>query len=284
MFDHLHGLLRSSKSACGRSATRAISAVSLLVSLFALTLSTAPVIAPITGCRNNASFDPASAGTFFPLHRGSSWTYRIVDKSQAVTEIVTDRALGAGHIDKLKAAGEAVLESANINGGDRESTFLYVMEDGYLSRVSSVGVPAWASYERRFLPQYLRPGLTWTNTLFPFGRFPAAFHVTQTHRTFLEAGDVVVLAGRFSGCIRIETDAVYGPPRKDGVLHLKYVDWYAPNVGLVKTRVLKSRWFSDSEVAHLELLTFADSSAGGATRLSNAVSAPNPIVQKESFH
>src|SRR6202022_4197921 len=256
----LHGLLRSSKSACGRSATRAISAVSLLVSLFALTLSTAPVIAPITGCRNNASFDPASAGTFFPLHRGSSWTYRIVDKSQAVTEIVTDRALGAGHIDKLKAAGEAVLESANINGGDRESTFLYVMEDGYLSRVSSVGVPAWASYERRFLPQYLRPGLTWTNTLFPFGRFPAAFHVTQTHRTFLEAGDVVVLAGRFSGCIRIETDAVYGPPRKDGVLHLKYVDWYAPNVGLVKTRVLKSRWFSDSEVARLELLTFADSS------------------------
>jgi len=284
MFDHLHGLLRSSKSACGRSATRAISAVSLLVSLFALTLSTAPVIAPITGCRNNASFDPASAGTFFPLHRGSSWTYRIVDKSQAVTEIVTDRALGAGHIDKLKAAGEAVLESANINGGDRESTFLYVMEDGYLSRVSSVGVPAWASYERRFLPQYLRPGLTWTNTLFPFGRFPAAFHVTQTHRTFLEAGDVVVPAGRFSGCIRIETDAVYGPPRKDGVLHLKYVDWYAPNVGLVKTRVLKSRWFSDSEVARLELLTFADSSAGGATRLSNAVSAPNPIVQKESFH
>ena len=284
MFDHLHGLLRSSKSACGRSATRAISAVSLLVSLFALTLSTAPVIAPITGCRNNASFDPASAGTFFPLHRGSSWTYRIVDKSQAVTEIVTDRALGAGHIDKLKAAGEAVLESANINGGDRESTFLYVMEDGYLSRVSSVGVPAWASYERRFLPQYLRPGLTWTNTLFPFGRFPAAFHVTQTHRTFLEAGDVVVPAGRFSGCIRIETDAVYGPPRKDGVLHLKYVDWYAPNVGLVKTRVLKSRWFSDSEVARLELLTFADSSTGGATRLSNAVSAPNPIVQKESFH
>ena len=279
MFDHLHGLLCSGKSACGRSATRTISAVSL----FVLALSTAPVIAPITGCRNNASFDPASAGTFFPLHRGSSWTYRIVDKSQAVNEIVTDRALGAGHIDTLKTAGEAVSESADVNGSYRESTFLYVMEDGYLSRVSSVGVPAWASYERRFLPQYLKPGLTWTNSFFPFGRFPAAFHIVQTHRTFLEAGDVVVPGGRFSGCIRIETDAVYGPPRKDGVRHLKYVDWYAPNVGLVKTRVLKSRWFSDSEIARLELLTFADSSPGAATRLSNAVSAPNPIVEKESF-
>ncbi len=280
MFNHFLGLLCSCKSACERSATRTIRAVSL----FVLVLSTAPVIALITGCRNNASFDPASAGTFFPLHRGSSWTYRIVDKSQAVTEIVTDRALGAGHIDTLKAAGEAVSESAKINGGDRTSTFLYVMEDGYLSRVSSVGVPAWASYERRFLPQYLKPGLTWTNSLFPFGRFSAAFHIMQTHRTFLEARDVVVPAGRFSGCIRIETDAVYGPPRKDGVLHLKYVDWYAPNVGLVRTRVLKSRWLSESEVAHLELLTFEDSSTSGATRLSNGASVPNPMVQKESFH
>jgi len=278
MFNHFLGSLCSRKSACERSATRTIRAVSL----FVLALSTAPVIAPIMGCRNNASFDPASAGTFFPLHRGSSWSYRIIDKNQAINEIVTDRALGAGHIDTLKAAGEAVSESANINGG--KSTFLYVMEDGYLTRVSSVGVPAWASYERRFLPQFLKPGLTWTNTLFPFGRFPLAFHITQTHRTFLEAGDVVVPAGRFSGCVRIETDAVYGPPRKDGVLHLKYVDWYAPNVGLVKTRVLKSRWFSESEVARLELLTFADSSTGGATRLSNAASAPNPTVQKESFH
>jgi hypothetical protein len=170
-----------------------------------------------------------------------------------------------------------------MNGGS-ESTFLYVMEEGYLTRVSSVGVPVWASYERRFLPKYLKPGLTWSNSVFPFGRFRGAFYIKQTHRTFLEADDVVVPAGRFSGCIRIETDAVYGPPRKDGVLHLEYVDWYAPNVGLVKTRVLKRRWFSDKEVARLELLAFADSSTGGATRLSNAASAPNPIVQKESLH
>jgi hypothetical protein len=280
MFDHLHGSFRSRKSACGRSATRIVRVVSLLV----LAFLTAPVVVSITGCRNNASFDPASTGTFFPLHRGSSWTYRIVDKNLATNQIVTDRALGAGHIDTLKAAGEAVSESANMNGGGSESTFLYVMEDGYLTRVSSVGVPVWASYERRFLPQYLKPGLTWSNSVFPFGRFRGAFYIKQTHRTFLEAGDVVVPAGHFSGCIRIETDAVYQPPRKDGVLHLKYVDWYAPNVGLLKTRVLRSGWFSDSEIARLELLTFADSSTSGATRLSNAASAPSPMVQKESFH
>jgi hypothetical protein len=274
MFDHLRGSFRSRKSAC-RSATRIVRAVSV----FVLALSTAPLM----GCRNRASFDPAAAGTFFPLHRGSSWTYRIIDKKQAINGIVTDRALGAGHIDTLKAAGEAVSESANMNGGS-ESTFLYVMEDGYLTRVSSVGIPVWASYERRFLPQYLKPGLTWSNSVFPFGRFRGAFYIKQTHRTFLQAGDVVVPAGRFSGCIRIETDAVYGPPRKDGVLHLKYVDWYAPNVGLVKTGVLKSGWFSDSEVARLELVTFADSSTSGATSLSNAASAPDPMVQKESFH
>jgi uncharacterized protein DUF3108 len=280
MFDHLRGSFRSRKSDSGRSATRTIRAVSF----FVLALSTAPVVAPITGCRNNASFDAATAGTFFPLHRGSSWTYRIVDKNLATNQIVTDRALGAGHIDTLKAAGEAVSESANMNSGGSESTFLYVIEDGYLTRVSSVGVPVWASYERRFLPKYLKPGLTWSNSVFPFGRFRGAFYIKQTHRTFLEAGDVAVPAGRFSGCIRIETDAVYQPPRKDGVLHLKYVDWYAPNVGLVKTQVLKSGWFAHPEVARLELLTFADPSAVGATRLSNAASAPNRVVQKESLH
>ena len=275
MFDHLRGSFRSRRSAC-RSATRIVRAVSV----FVLALSTAPLM----GCQNNAPFDPASAGTFFPLHRGSRWTYRIIDKNLATNQIVTDRALGAGHIDTLKAAGEAVSESANMNAGGSESTFLYVMEDGYLTRVSSVGIPVWASYERRFLPQYLKPGLTWSNSVFPFGRFRGAFYIKQTHRTFLQAGDVVVPAGRFSGCIRIETDALYGPPRKDGVLHLKYVDWYAPNVGLVETRVLKGGWFSDSEVARLELVTFADSSTSGATSLSNAASAPSPMVQKESFH
>src|SRR5229473_6810186 len=99
MFNHFLGSLCSRKSAGGRSATR----TSRAVSLFVLALSTAPVIAPIMapimGCRNNASFDPASAGTFFPLHRGSRWRYRIIDKNQAINEIVTDRALGAGHID-----------------------------------------------------------------------------------------------------------------------------------------------------------------------------------------
>src|SRR5713101_1511981 len=163
MFNHFLGSLCSRKSACERSATRTIRAVSL----FVLALSTAPVIAPIMGCRNNASFDPASAGKFFPLHRGSSWSYRIIDKNQAINETVTDRVIGAGHIDALKAAGEAVSESANINGG--KSTFLYVMEDGYLTRVSSVGVPSWASYERRFLPQFLKPVTSW----FPLDVSPA---------------------------------------------------------------------------------------------------------------
>src|SRR5260370_33575557 len=154
MLKHFIGSLCSRKSACERSATRTIRAVSL----FVLALSTASVIARIRGCRHKASSDPASGGTFFPLRRGSSWSYRIIDKNQAINEIVTDRALGAGHIDTLKAAGEAVSESANINGG--KSTFLYVMEDGYLTRGSHIGVPAWASYQRRVPPPFLEPGLT----------------------------------------------------------------------------------------------------------------------------
>ena len=97
MFDHLHCLLRSRRSVCRRSAARTVRAVSLFVLAFAT--------ATLMGCRSDASFDPASAGTFFPLRRGSSWTYRMVDKNQVTSEIVTDRAMGAGALALLGQAG-----------------------------------------------------------------------------------------------------------------------------------------------------------------------------------
>jgi hypothetical protein len=60
----------------------------------------------------------------------------------------------------------------------------------------------------------------------------------------------------FSNCIRIETEAVYSDSssKQDGVRKLRYLDWYAPNVGLVKTSGLFG-----SETARVELLSFVDS-------------------------
>jgi hypothetical protein len=243
--------------------------------------------APLTGCHSKASFDPALAGAFFPLHPDSSWTYRIIDKSQGATDIVTDRVAGRRHIEIVtnrgvgrahlnarKVFGESVSEDSSLYGASK-SPMLYVSEDGYINRVSGPDGRSWIVFEERgFLPQLLKPGLTWSNTLFPFGNLPGAFHAVQRHRSFFEAGDVVVPAGHFPGCIRIETEAVYrhSSSKEEGARRLRYLDWYAPNVGLVKTLVLQSGFFG-SEIARVELLSFVDSRVKVASHWSKTESA-----------
>src|SRR6266446_310975 len=233
----------------------------------------------LTSCQNKAPFDPRLAGTFFPLHPGSTWTYRVVDKNLGTTNIITDRAVDKQLISNVKPGGEAVSEGPPSGGAPR-STILYVTEGGYINRVSVDG-PTWIRFEEaKFLPQLLKPDLTWSNSLFPFGHLGAAFHIEQYHRTFLESGDVVVPAGRFPGCIRIETEAEYqrNIPQSAPSLRLRYIDWYAANVGLVRTVVSKGRFFH-SEIARVELLSFAKSPVEAAARSSQAASIPRVPTQ-----
>lgn len=239
-------------------------------------LGVAVALVSLAGCQKRASFDPALAGAFFPLRPGSSWTYRFTDKSRNTTEIITDRVIGIEHLASPKAAGEVVSEYSGPDGTGA-STNIYVVEGGYITR---------ASTERQFLPRLLKPDLTWSNSLFPFGDLANPFQVLQKHHTFLEPDEVVVPAGRFSGCIRIETDAVY--QRKslehNGSQQFRYLDWYAPNVGLVKTLFLmKSGFFGfETEISRLELLKFAESPVLVTSRSPKAeASMPSPRPTEE---
>jgi hypothetical protein len=273
MFDDLPLSRYSAKATQGRYMTT----IRKASFLFALVLAAAQ----LTSCKNKAPFDPRLAGAFLPLNPGSTWTYRVVDKNLGITNIITDRAVDKQLISNVKAGGEAVSEGS-VSGGASKSTILYVIEGGYINRVSVDG-PAWIRFEeKRFLPQLLKPGLSWSNSLFPFGHLYGAFHVVQYHRTFLESGDVVVPAGRFSGCIRIETEAEYQRNLFQSApsLRLRYIDWYAPNVGLVRTVVSKGGFFN-SEVARVELLSFAKSSVEVAARSSQAGSMPRVPMSRE---
>ena len=118
------------------------------------------------------------------------------------------------------------------------------------------------------LPQYLWPDREWSNTLYPFENSPENFlKITETHRSFLEADEVVVPAGRFTDCIRIETEALYESPM--GVGQKRYfLDWYAPDVGLVKTLVLSGGPYG-REITRIELLRFAKSQETVAFDLSH---------------
>jgi hypothetical protein len=273
MFDDLRLSRYSAKANQGRY----MNTIRRASFLFALALAAAQ----LTSCQNKAAFDPGLAGTFFPLHPGSTWTYRVVDKNLGTTNIITDRAMDKQLINTAKTGGEAVSEGS-VSGGAPKSTILYVIEGGYINRISADGPTLIRFEEKRFLPQLLKPDLTWSNSLFPFGHLGAAFHIEQYHRTFLESGDVVVPAGRFPGCIRIETEAEYQRNSSHSVpsLRLRYIDWYAPNVGLVRTVVFKGGFFN-SEVARVELLSFAKSPVEAAARSSQAASMPRVPVREK---
>jgi hypothetical protein len=210
----------------------------------------------LSGCQRK-SFDPALAGEFFPLRPGLSWTYRIIDKSRGTTHIFTDRVIGRTQVGKGEGADEVESEYSGPSG-TLNSSMIYVPEGGYLTRQSRIDKSAQVTLaEKGFLPQLLKPDLTWSNSLVLFDEQPDIFHAVQTHRTFFDTKTVEVPAGHFSGCIRIETMALYQNDLPDGPLplKLKYLDWYAPHVGLVKTLVEQNGFFA-SELARVELVKF----------------------------
>jgi len=242
--------------------------------LVCLTFST-----PLLGCHGkSAQFDPALARDFFPLARDSVWTYRVNSKSQRTTYVVTDKAMGEKYVPSLNITGEVVEEYYNMDrGGTRP--IVYITKNGYWTRLSGldyskedIEAPAWGrSEEGEFMPAILMPGANWKSQIFPFGHMPGSFDIRQLHRTFFEPADIVVPAGHFTGCVRIETEALYegGSYAKIGKpLRLIYEDYYAPHVGLVKTLALEGT-IHGHEVERVELIRFL------APRPSTALTSPH---------
>ncbi len=227
-----------------------------------LSLAIALAIASLMGC------NPGKAGpgtNYFPLTPKSTWTYQIVSKSQLTRYQITDRVIGEKYVPSLKVTGSVVDESYSLSrGGTRP--LVYYAKDGYISRLSAldydqkkIEAPSWGrSEEAQFLPLRLLPNLTWSNVIFPYGHLSGAFDINQTHHTFAEDKEVSVPAGRFAGCIRIETLAIYeggAYTRNRQQLKLAYIDWYAPNVGLIRTVALQGGP-KGPEMERVELVSF----------------------------
>jgi hypothetical protein len=158
-------------------------------------------------------------------------------------------------------------------GGTRP--IVYVTKNGYWTRLSGldyskedIQAPAWGrSEEGEFMPAILTPGIDWSSKIFPFGHLPGSFDIRQRHHTFFEPAEVVVPAGHFTGCMRIETDAMYegGSYDKMGkTLRLVYEDYYAPHVGLVKTLALEDS-SRGHELERVELIRFLPAKASKAS-------------------
>ncbi len=224
-------------------------------------------IASLEGCKTG---NIGSGTNYFPLTPNSTWTYQIVAKSQGTQYQITDRVIGVKYVPALKITGSVVDETYSLErGGIRP--LVYYAKDGYIARLSALDydqktilAPSWGrSEEAQFLPLQLAPNLNWTNVIFPYGNLSGSFNINQSHHTFVETKEIETPAGRFNNCIRIETQAKYEGgmyARKKQQLQLTYLDWYAPNVGLIRTVTLEGGP-NGPEMDRVELLRFNVTSA-----------------------
>jgi hypothetical protein len=217
-----------------------------------------------SGCQSGQwPVDPSAV--FFPLKPNMMWMYRVESKSQQREYIITDTVVGEQYVPALKVTGAVVQEFYNLDRAGLRP-IVYTQKGGYLTRLSGLDYekdrivpPAWGrSIEEDFLPERLTPDTVWQNKVFPYGQLPGGFDVAQHHRSFIAGGTVTVPAGHYTGCIRIETLAEYeggAYAQRHEVMKLAYEDWYAPNVGLIRT-IAYEGGPRGPEMERVELLRF----------------------------
>jgi DUF3108-like len=200
------------------------------------------------GCNSPVKPGNASAPNFFPLGKNFTWTYQVDSKSQQQKYIVVDKVRGEEYVPALKMSAEVVDEFTSMRRGGLRPVIYYQTADGYLTRLSGldysgnkITTPPWGrSEEDKFLPSLLMPDRTWDNLILPYGHLNGSPEIAQHHHSFIESKTIQVPAGAFTGCIRIETNAAYSGGLTTG-RHMKlyYLDWYAPNIGLVRSLTLE---------------------------------------------
>jgi hypothetical protein len=230
----------------------------------------------LSACKSAGEWKADPTADFFPLKPNTVWTYKVASKSQRANYVVTDRVIGSQYVPALRITGLVVEEFYNLDRAGLRP-IIYQETDGYITRLSGldyaanqIKAPAWGrSEEKNFMPDHLAPNLVWKNTLFPYGKLPGSFDITQAHQSFMEPAEVIVPAGHFHNCIRIETLAHYEGGQyavQKQNLNLTYEDWYAPNVGLVRT-VAYQGGPAGAEMERVELTRF-DTVAPSATQES----------------
>ena len=231
----------------------------------------------LSGCSHPAG--ESGRPDFFPLHSEDTWVYEVARPLRNVRSRMTVRVRDERYIGALGRRCRLVDESyeseetpfdvpdSDLTTKPEVYPVAYCHKDGFLHRTLSleyhghelrdVGL---GSNEERFLPEGLGGDLAWDSltTAYDLGG-GNGYGVRQTHHAVLEPAAVDVPAGRFTGCVRVDTVALQAG-RRDGrddgeALVLYYTDWYAPNVGLVRTRQ-SNRPDGGPPVAQIELLAY----------------------------
>ncbi|MGH7857734.1 MAG: hypothetical protein ACREQY_10430, partial [Candidatus Binatia bacterium] len=210
----------------------------------------------------------AAPAEFFPLRPGTFWVYRVQDFDGQVT-LQRVRVRGKFYLKTLEAPGTVVDESGGVSGElsldvdwhpvvyYRRGDFLYKFSgldyDGKELREVRLGLG-----EEKVLPSDPFRYPAWESDFEVFYQNDESGYSIRSYSIAQqEAGAVEVGAGTFRDCLRVETRSMtmsHARGSRDQTVLYRYIDWYAPGVGLVKSVVEVDD--APRPVRNVELLSF----------------------------
>lgn len=211
----------------------------------------------------------------FPLRPGTFWVYEVHD---AEGRVALQRVLVRGpiYLKTYEAAGTVVEESGGVAGELSLDVswhpVVYYRRGDFLYKFSGLGYVdeelreyRLGNGEEKVLPADPDRHPEWESDFQVFQLEPGTGYAMRTFSTSERSSEPVrVRAGTFRDCLRVETKTVAfsKSARPSGVkVIFRYVDWYAPGVGLVKSLVEVED--APRPVSLLELVSFR---AGGDPR------------------
>ena len=210
------------------------------------------ILVLVGGTACERSVDPAR---WFPLDEGLTWRYRteLPQRKQTVDSVY--RVLGRRSMTEVGLHGRREKHTARegIAVEEHRSTYptmwsgpneielsIWMTEGEWRNRVYTQFdggelVPQAGFEDRHVLPVELRAGFAWESETLIVGQKPGEGYVHH-HRLERETEPVVVPAGTFRECLRVDTESVLRreSPGKAEIVYV-YREWYAPDVGLVRS-------------------------------------------------
>ncbi len=237
------------------------------------------IVATAAGCAPRPAAPQSTASRdFFPLRPGTFWVYEVRDASGSVA---LERVLVRGpfYLKTFETSGVMVEESGGIGGEfDLDVSWhpvVYYRRGGFLYKFDGVDYVdeelrevSLGQGEEKVLPADPTEHPEWESDfqIFQMGRTDG--YGARMISIANPAGEPVrTRAGTFHGCLRVDSESVLAsrsrlrrekPPPE---VTFRYIDWYAPGVGLVRSEVHSIE--PDRPVSTVELVSFRD---GGSSR------------------
>ena len=202
---------------------------------------------------------PRGESSYFPMSADRTWEYRLRLQSGEVWP-VTVHSRGPRFVPELNRVAAIFDEDYP----DQRVPVAFFLSEGFLQSEIGLRYRVERGVElmpigiqpMRVMPMPPRVGMQWAYFEQVFGTSDGVGLDIRWTGSVSREESVVVPAGTFRDCLRVESVALHHTPMDEKPHEFRYVDWYAPDVGLVKNQYVSG---TDELVSHMELMDYRGS-------------------------